>query len=187
MTSITHPELVVALAKPGADIAASMTAKSADMLHHAVGVAGECGELLIPILGHPINVDRENLVEEIGDLEFYMEGLRQNLGITREETMAVNDEEFVGLGLLTLTVNLTIHGCNLLDLAKKAVIYEKEPDRQKFVKEMISFESALRCIRDYLSITYEETIEANIAKLSVRYASGGFSNAEAEARADKAA
>jgi hypothetical protein len=30
------------------------------------------------------------VVEELGDLEFYMEGLRQATGITREETLAAN-------------------------------------------------------------------------------------------------
>lgn len=35
-------------------------------------------------------LDRENVVEELGDLEFYMEQLRQNVGITREETLAAN-------------------------------------------------------------------------------------------------
>ena len=35
-------------------------------------------------------IDRENVIEELGDLEFYMEGVRQNLGITREETLNHN-------------------------------------------------------------------------------------------------
>jgi hypothetical protein len=29
-------------------------------------------------------------IEELGDLEFYMEGLRQGLGITREDTLKAN-------------------------------------------------------------------------------------------------
>ena len=40
------------------------------------------------IYGKPL--DRENVIEELGDLEFYMEGLRQGLGITREETLQAN-------------------------------------------------------------------------------------------------
>lgn len=88
-----HSELVTALAKPGADIAASMTAEGAHMLHMAVGVSGEAGELLDAIKKavvylKPINI--ENVVEELGDLEFYMEGLRQGLGITREQTLQHN-------------------------------------------------------------------------------------------------
>ena len=32
------------------------------------------------------------MIEELGDLEFYMEGLRQGLGITRQETIDANVE-----------------------------------------------------------------------------------------------
>ena len=44
--NVTHPELVAALAKPGADIVATLTAEDAPSLHMAVGIAGEAGELL---------------------------------------------------------------------------------------------------------------------------------------------
>ncbi len=40
------------------------------------------------IHGRPL--DRQNVVEELGDLEFYMESLRQGLGISREEVLAHN-------------------------------------------------------------------------------------------------
>lgn len=91
--NITHPELVAALIKPGSVIAANITANEADMLHMAVGVSGEAGELLDAVKKATIYkkpIDRENVIEELGDLEFYMEGLRQNLGITRQETLDAN-------------------------------------------------------------------------------------------------
>lgn len=95
MTTIedSHKVLASALAKPGADIVASLTPESAHALHMAVGVAGEAGELLDAVKKFAIYVkpiDRENVVEELGDLEFYMEGLRSGLGITREETLLHN-------------------------------------------------------------------------------------------------
>lgn len=90
---ITHAELVSALVKPGADIKQSLTPKNADLWHMATGVAGEAGELLdavkkVAIYNKPI--DLENVVEELGDLEFFMEGIRQNLGITRQQTLDAN-------------------------------------------------------------------------------------------------
>ena len=91
--NVTHPELVAALAKPGADIVATLTAEDAHSLHMAVGIAGEAGELLDAVKKAAIYrkpIDRENVVEELGDLEFYMEGLRQGLGITREEVLTHN-------------------------------------------------------------------------------------------------
>lgn len=91
--NITHPELVAALAKPGADIVATLTPEDAHALHMAVGIAGESGELLDAVKKAAIYrkpIDRENVIEEMGDLEFYMEGLRQGYGITREEVLAHN-------------------------------------------------------------------------------------------------
>lgn len=91
--NVTHPELVAALAKPGADIVATLTAEDAHSLHMAVGIAGEAGELLDAVKKAAIYrkpIDRENVIEELGDLEFYMEGLRQGLGITRQEVLDHN-------------------------------------------------------------------------------------------------
>lgn len=65
-------------------------------LHAAVGVSGEAGELLDAVkktwaYGKPL--DRDNVIEELGDLEFYMEALRQALGITRDETLIQNQKK----------------------------------------------------------------------------------------------
>lgn len=88
-----YRSMVIALAKPGADIAASITAEGAHLLHMAVGVSGESGELLDAVKKAVVYlkpIDRANVVEELGDLEFYMEGLRLGMGITREETLQHN-------------------------------------------------------------------------------------------------
>ncbi|MCD1628458.1 nucleoside triphosphate pyrophosphohydrolase family protein [Marinobacter shengliensis] len=93
MNQITHPELVQALAKDGDTIARELTGDDAHNLHMAVGIAGEAGELLDAVKKAVIYrkpLDRENVIEELGDLEFYMEGLRARLGITREETLDAN-------------------------------------------------------------------------------------------------
>jgi len=86
-------EMVKALAKKGDDIVIEMTPKQADLLHMAVGVNGEAGELLDAVKKHVIYqkaLDVDNVVEELGDLEFYMQGLRDNLGISREEVIQHN-------------------------------------------------------------------------------------------------
>lgn len=93
MEQVTHHEMVKALAKPGYDILAEMSPQDMHLLHMAVGVSGEAGELLDAVKKAAIYckpIDRENVVEELGDLEFYIEGLRQGMGITREETIEHN-------------------------------------------------------------------------------------------------
>lgn len=90
---MTHEELVDALCKPGEDILYDMSSLDAHTLHMAVGIAGEAGEIIDSVKKSAIyglSIDRENLIEELGDLEFYMEGLRQGLGITREECLQHN-------------------------------------------------------------------------------------------------
>lgn len=90
---ITHPELVQALQKPGEDILAGFSPLKADVLHMAFGVLCEAGELGDPIKAWAFygkELDRENVVEEMGDLEFFLQGLRRRLGVTREETLNWN-------------------------------------------------------------------------------------------------
>lgn len=88
-----HSELVRNLAKPGADIIASLTPLNAHLWHMASAVCGEAGELFDAIKRQAIyckELDVENVVEELGDLEFYLEGIRGALGITREQTLDAN-------------------------------------------------------------------------------------------------
>ena len=90
---IVFEEMVAALAKPGEQILASLTPEDCHTLHMAVGIVGEAGELIDAIKKAVIYrkpLDRVNVVEELGDLEFYMEGLRKKLNITREETLIGN-------------------------------------------------------------------------------------------------
>ena len=88
-----YADMVEALCKSGYDIIMELTADKAHALHMAVGISGESGELLDCIKKHTMYnkpIDQENLVEELGDIEFYLEGLRQVFGVTREEVLVIN-------------------------------------------------------------------------------------------------
>ena len=89
-----HAEMVRALAKPGEDIIASLTPEKAHLLHMAYALAGEVGELLDGLKKYVIygkkDLDISNIVEELGDMEFFMEGIRSPLGITRKQTLEQN-------------------------------------------------------------------------------------------------
>lgn len=96
MTTVTdfeHQAMVATLAKDGEKILKSLTPKKCDAWHHATGVCTEAGELLDAVKKYVIYnkaIDRDNVIEELGDIEFYLTGIRQNLGITRVETLAAN-------------------------------------------------------------------------------------------------
>lgn len=88
-----HQRMVSTLVKPGKNIRIELTNSDAHLVHMVMGISGEAGELLDAVKKKTIyrkELDRENVVEELGDLEFYMEGLRQELTITREETLNAN-------------------------------------------------------------------------------------------------
>lgn len=90
---MNHSELVKNLAKPGQDIVNEMDADKAHLTHMAMCIPEEAGEIAGLIKKHvmynkPLKL--EAVIEEMGDLEFYLEGLRQGLGITREEILEGN-------------------------------------------------------------------------------------------------
>ena len=91
--NVQYDIMVKSLLKSGEDIQASLTASKANLVHLALGISGEAGEVVDAIKKAVIYnkpLDRENVIEELGDLEFHMEGLRQAIGVTREEVIDAN-------------------------------------------------------------------------------------------------
>lgn len=112
-----YQQFVNSIIKPGDEIIRQLTPQQAHLLHMAVGVSGEAGELLDAIKKHCVYqkaMNMENVMEEAGDILFYLTG-----------------------------------------------------------------------ILNELDMTIEQCIQANMDKLSKRYPSGSYSNADAIARADK--
>lgn len=88
-----HKDMVSMLVKDPWIIKSELTVANCNLIHMILGISGEAGELLDAIKKIAIynkNIDRENVIEELGDIEFYMEGLRQALSITREECLDHN-------------------------------------------------------------------------------------------------
>lgn len=88
-----YEEMVRNLFKDGNIIVRQLNKSKAEAVHAGMGIAGEAGELLDAIKKYTMYnkpLDRDNVIEELGDLEFYMEALRQNLGINRQETLQMN-------------------------------------------------------------------------------------------------
>lgn len=91
-----YANMVKALIKPGEDIIATLTPEKANILHMAVGISGEAGELLDAVKKAAVYnkaLDITNIIEELGDLEFYAEGLRQALNLDRADILQANIEK----------------------------------------------------------------------------------------------
>lgn len=91
-----HADMVAALIKDGQSILSTMTGREAELMHAVFGISGEAGELLDAIKKHIIYkkpLDTTNVIEELGDLEFYMCNIRTILNIDREDCLKSNMEK----------------------------------------------------------------------------------------------
>lgn len=91
-----HQHMVYKLWKPGEEIMQTITPERLELLHGAIGMATEACEIADAIKAHVIYnkpLDMENIEEELGDLEFFMEAFRQVLRIEREYTLLGNIEK----------------------------------------------------------------------------------------------
>lgn len=89
----THREFVRKLCKAGSVIAEELTPEDCHRLHMAIGISGEAGELLDAVKKATIYrkpLDIANIVEECGDLLFYIAGMLDSIGVDIESAMAAN-------------------------------------------------------------------------------------------------
>lgn len=194
MLPIQYNEFVAKLVKPGTDIHNSQDGFSCDLLHMAIGMSGESTELLAPVRSHAINghkLNMTNIIEEIGDQEFFMEHARQLIGINRTSVLGgpllVNKLHPYTVKLIDACVVNAMHCGDFLDAVKKFAIYNKPFNdcRPKMIDAMIGIETALYHVRDLVQVTRDTCLAANEGKLMQRYTKLTYSDAEAQARADK--
>ncbi len=88
-----YEDFVTALVKDGNKIKSELTGDECHTIHMIMGICGEAGELLDAVKKAVIYrkpLDQVNVIEELGDIEFYLEGFRQSAGISRDETIKEN-------------------------------------------------------------------------------------------------
>lgn len=72
------------------------------------------------------------------------------------------------------------------DCIKKHVIYQKPLDVENIKEELGDLLFYMSNLMQSVGLSFKEVLQHNIDKLSVRYSSGKYSNAQAQERADKA-
>jgi NTP pyrophosphatase (non-canonical NTP hydrolase) len=90
---MNYNEFVKALLKSGDQIKSEITPAECHLIHMVLGLSGEAGELLDAVKKSTIYrkpLDMENVLEELGDIEFFLEGFRQAVGLTRETCIEMN-------------------------------------------------------------------------------------------------
>ena len=91
--NITYSQFVEVLIKDPEEIRESLTPQKINLLHMVLGISGEAGELLDSIKKYVIYnkpIDLINIIEELGDLLFYIEGIKNELHITEKEILSYN-------------------------------------------------------------------------------------------------
>lgn len=70
-----------------------VTPEQCHLIHMSMGLLGEAAEVIEALIGHVLlghPLDEINLLEELGDIEFYMEGFRQGIEVNREDVLQAN-------------------------------------------------------------------------------------------------
>lgn len=79
--------------KPAKELKEQITVKQLNLLHLALGISGEAGEIADAIKKHVMygkELDYVNVLEELGDLFFYMAGLMQELNLPFRDVLDHN-------------------------------------------------------------------------------------------------
>ncbi len=88
--------------------------------------------------------------------------------------------------LLHVGVGVSTEANELLDAIKKHTIYQKPLDVENVKEELGDLLFYMSNLMQSVGLSFEEVLQHNVDKLSVRYPSGKYSNAQAQERADKA-
>lgn len=183
-----YTAMVSELAKPGNDIIAALTPRTAHILHMAVGISGEVAELI-----EAVRDGADNILEELGDIEFYFEGLLLHMGVNFELSPEYSDRMYDDYNIRPLLEEMAIVAGGILDKAKRVAIYNKpmESQRLQLLHLIKDLRSLLTCAYRHSEInaSWRMARGLNMAKLlkgdNARYKSGRYSNEQANARADK--
>ena len=95
-TPASYADFVAALVKPGSDIKSELTPHDCHLIHMAIGISGEAGELLDAVKKAVIYrkpLDLQNVIEEAGDILFYLTGLLDSLYVTLPECIKANRDK----------------------------------------------------------------------------------------------
>lgn len=168
-----HQQLVAELAIPGETLLKRFTPRHCHALHMLVGLAGEVLELEQELRIAP-DFLRSNVIEELGDIEFFLTGLYQCFDIEQKDSNPLPTA--CNLGHIRNALEYVITA------VKRHVIYNATPDA--IPQTLDAFTDILNQFYKDCSIDRDKVLQANITKLRKRYGTK-YSDEAAAARRDK--
>ena len=206
----SYQDFVWRLCKPGEVLLAEQTPSKIHLWHMASALCGEVAELTSCAVslaeGSFTDMEaRENIVEELGDIAFYLTGIDKSDEFREPMTAAQRDRVFNGITVKGLTNDVVDGDCDedptvliawccdaviaagdLFDEVKKYTIYNK-PLNRVFVEVLrLVLRNACDIVRTSRGISTAEIEMYNRAKLSARYNTLVYNDQHAHDRADKA-
>ena len=141
------------------------------IMHMALGIAGEMGEIIDALKKHHIYgkiLDQANIVEEVGDVAYYVAGL---LSMTPELLETLEDGQLtVDLETLATAQQHTLHSVLSLNLGFATILEDiVDPIDEGFVDHVEGCVYTLHALVLLLNIDLEQALDINIAKLAKRY------------------
>lgn len=192
-TQITFEQMVQNLFKrPSGSWDANV---NAGPMHAAIGLMGEASELMRGVADDNL----ANIIEELGDIRFYLQELLVNFGSVYEsQVMCSADTDVAGTSFvnpvtgnngLNFSVNLTYACGEVLDRIKKMWAYGRLGGFAEIRIALRDVTFWYQGVLNHYHLTDKQITDANVFKLvtgpKARYPNG-FSNEAAIARADKA-
>lgn len=141
---------------------------SGRLAHAIIGINTEVGEVNLATVGKRWdNYDRVNILEEIGDIKWY---LAVASDILPDFTMDTPLVELLPEGDFDEVLNtLSNRAIEMLDLIKKTMFYGKPLDTSKVIKHLNEINNMCGIIISGFSSTESAVLSTNLAKLSARY------------------
>lgn len=136
-----------------------------NLSHMVLGLAGEIGEL-VECVGTELKfneINRPNLVEELGDLYWYLANYcnMQEIDLPENPVFTETDDECLDLLIVKIS--------NLVDLVKRFMAYNKPIEKVKEIEAIYDIRVALVLFENVYDLDGDEIRFKNIAKLKALY------------------
>ena len=131
---------------------------------------------IVPLAQHNAEQNLEDLLTDFNKMTLAL--AKDGADIKRELTPEQASLLHMGCGVST-------EANELLDCIKKHTIYQKPLDVENVKEELGDLLFYMSNLMQSVGLSFEEVLQNNIDKLSVRYSSGKYSNTQAQERADK--
>lgn len=131
------------------------------LLHAVVGILTETEELLD---NHLIQQDNTNILEEIGDITWYLAIIGREYNMDFPTDLPLSNED-----PMKIVISIIKQTCKLLDMLKKKLFYNKPINDESFKQITTLVMILTQSYMNYYSIDIKGSFDINISKLKSRY------------------